>query len=224
LTSKCRNACRSCGRRAVGLRPVVLTALVFLIATAAGAADVTDPRKLVDDTIETLRERVIREETRILRDPGHAIGIMQEIIAPHIDVQLAGRLVLGRHWAGASTAQREAFIDALRHLLLRIFALHVSTYTDAEVSFGPTVYTGRQQQRARVRTEVSRGGSPTVTVDYRLRRNDNAWKVYDVAIFGISIVKTYHLTIDADVRKHGLDGVIDQINAMSPIDRFGPAQ
>ena len=79
--------------------------------------------------------------------------------------------------------------------------------------------TRRLPQRAKVRTQVSRAGSPAVPVDYRLHRVDGVWKVYDVAIFGVSIVRTYHATIDADIRERGLDSVIEQINAMSPLDR-----
>jgi phospholipid transport system substrate-binding protein len=136
---------------------------------------------------------------------------------PHLDMHLASRLVLGRHWQDASAVQRDAFVDGLRRLLIRIFAAHIGDYHDAEVEYFPTIFNGDRHQRATVRTRVSRGGSPEVSVDYRLYLTDNGWKVYDVAIFGVSLVKTYHITIDSDVEKLGLDGVIEQINAKVPL-------
>lgn len=199
------------------------SAFVLLLALCGipqfSSADVPDPRVLVDTTIETLRAQVNEEQARIKHDPVYAMDVVADAIEPHMDVKLAGRLVLGRHWLGASEAQRAGFVDGLRRLLLRVFALHISDYTDAEVTYSPTVFSGKAGQRAQVRTQVARPGSPAVPVDYRLHRVGGAWKVYDVAIFGVSIVRTYHLTIDADVRARGLDGVIEQINTMSPLGR-----
>ena len=184
---------------------------------APGRADVPDPRDLVATTIETLRSRVIADQARIEREPAYAMDVIADAVEPHMDIKLAGRLVLGRHWLDASENQRAAFVDGLRRLLLRVFALHVSNYTNASVTYAPTEFSGGKQQRAKVRTQVSRDGSPAVPVDFRLHRVDGGWKVYDVAIFGVSIVRTYHVTIHADVRARGLDSVIEQINSMSPI-------
>lgn len=184
---------------------------------AQGRAETSDPQVLVETTIETLRSRVIADQARIEREPAYAMGMIADTVEPHMDIKLAGRLVLGRHWLDASESQRDAFVDGLRRLLLRVFALHISNYTDANVTYAPTMFSGAQQQRAKVATKVSRNGSPAVPVDFRLHRVDGAWKVYDVAIFGVSIVRTYHATIDADIRARGLDSVIDQINSMIPV-------
>ena len=47
-------------------------------------------------TIETLRENVIRDAALMQRDPLHALMLVEHIVAPHIDVRLASRLVLGK--------------------------------------------------------------------------------------------------------------------------------
>lgn len=77
---------------------------------------------------------------------------------------------------------------------------------------------GQDKLRAIVRTEVSRDGIPPVRVDYRLHHSNGAWKIYDVSVLGISLVKTYHVTIDGELQRHGLDGVIQQINALRPFN------
>jgi phospholipid transport system substrate-binding protein len=102
--------------------------------------------------------------------------------------------------------------------VLRIFATYMRDYSTAEIAYSPTVLMGTGDLRALVRTEVSRAGIPPVSVDYRLGHADGVWKIYDVAIFGISLVKTYHVTIDGELRRHGLDGMIQQINTLQPLD------
>ncbi len=198
---------------------------VLAVIASVQAAEISDPRVLVDATIETLRENVHRDQALIEGDPEYAMQLVEGILSPFVDLRLTGRLVLGAHWKEATAAQREAFVDGLRRLLLRVFALHVSDYQEAEVAYSPTVFKGKNQQRAVVRTEVTREGVPPVAVDYRLYRSIDGWKVYDVSIFGVSLLKTYHITIQYDLKKHGLDGVIEQINAKVPLtkaDSFSP--
>lgn len=199
----------------------VAGALFFLVSLLVGTAGVAsekpDPQVLVDRTIETLRETVVRDAALIESDPRHALMIAEHTIAPHIDMVLASRLVLGKHWHEATDTQREAFVESLSGLLMRIFALYMRDYTDAAVEYEPTQFMGESGQRALVRTRVSRGGGTPLSVDYRMHRSLDGWKVYDVKIFGISLVRTYHISVDNDVDRVGLDEVIEQINALFPL-------
>lgn len=195
----------------------VLAASVF--CGLVQASDQQDPRDLVETTIETLRENVIRDATLMERDPLHALMLVENIVAPHVDMRLASRLVLGKHWQAATELQRDAFVEGLRGLLMRIFAIHIRDYSNAAVAYQPTVLTGKGDRRAMVRSEVTRPGIPAVSVDYRMWRTDGVWKIYDVAILGISLVKTYHITIASELERHGLDGVIAKINAKIPLQK-----
>ncbi len=196
-----------------------LTVLFICVAGGAAQASVTqDPRDLVDTTIETLRENVHRDAAILDSDPGHALALVERVVAPHIDMRLTSRLVLGKHWSAATENQRDAFVDGLRSLLMRIFAIHLRDYSTAEVAFSPTVLKGEDKRRAVVRTEVSRAGIPPANVDYRLHHTDGRWLIYDVSIFGISLVKTYRLTIEGELQRNGIDEVIQQINALHPLN------
>jgi phospholipid transport system substrate-binding protein len=189
--------------------------------SAAQATEQQDPQVLVDTTIETLRKNVIRDAALLERDPVHALMLVENIVAPHIDMRLASRLVLGRHWQAATELQQNAFVDGLRGLLLRIFAIHVRDYSDVVVAYQPTELMGKGDRRAIVRSEVSRPGTPSIGVDYRMRRTGDVWKIYDVSILGVSLVKTYHITIDGELERHGIDGVIARINAKNPLQKAG---
>ena len=200
---------------------------VYLLAVLLGpgqvqADETRAPRELVDSTIEALRASVIRDQALMESDPDYAMTLVETTVAPHVDMRLASRLVLGKYWREATTAQRDAFVDGLRRLLMRIFAIHIRDYSDAEITYSPTIFKGEDNRRAVVRTHVSRSGAPEVSVDYRLYNATDGWKVYDVSIVGISLIKTYHLTLQRDLKRHGIDDVIDQINAKSPLHRAGP--
>jgi phospholipid transport system substrate-binding protein len=189
--------------------------LVALVQPSASQAQ--DPQVLLSTTIETLRERVLRDEELIAKDPRHASELVNTLVSPHVDMRLSSRLVLGSHWDAATDTQRDAFVDSLTRMLLRVFAIHVSGFSNAEVTYSPTEYRGEENTRAVVRTQVTRPGFAEVPVDYRFYQSTDGWKVYDVGVFGISLIKTYRATIEAELKEVGLDGVIDRINAKNPL-------
>ena len=199
------------------MKPKVILVLCLLYCSVATTREQVDPRVLLSATIETLRENVVLNAARIEKDPTVAMALADEAIAPYIDWRLVGRLILGRYWPEASATQQQSFIDSLRRLLLRLFALHVHSYIDARVVYDETKYTGEHAQRALVSATVSRAGYPDIAVSYRLRRSGATWKVFDVSILGVSLIKTYRLTILSDLRNRGLDAVIDDINARLPV-------
>jgi phospholipid transport system substrate-binding protein len=192
-------------------------ALALLFGVLPCAATQVDPSELLATTIEALRTRVVEDHERVSNDPRYAMTLIEQLIAPHVDMRLASRLVLGKHWNEATDPQRDAFVRGLTQMLLRVFAGRLSDFGTAEVSFMPTEFKGRDSKRAIVRTVVSRPGFAEVTVDYRFYDSPQGWKLYDVGVFGISLIRTYHVTIDNQLREYGLDHVIEGINAQSSL-------
>ena len=200
------------------MRACYFIALLFIFGeSVAGTPEVSDPQTLVNTTIETLRQHVRDEQERIENDQEYAMGLIDRYMSPYMDLSVTSRFVLGAHWRRASTEQREAFVSALKALLLRIFAVHISDYQDAKVSYKPTIYKGEDNQRAVVRSTVSKPGIPPIRVDYRFYKGAGVWKVYDAVIYGVSLVKTYRLTAQYELKTQSLDELIAKMNAMAPV-------
>jgi len=63
-----------------------------------------------------------------------------------------------------------------------------------------------------VRTKVfTKDGAPPVPIDYRLYRKNGQWKVYDVVVDGVSLVSNYRSTFAEQIRKGGIDGLIEAL-------------
>jgi len=62
-----------------------------------------------------------------------------------------------------------------------------------------------------VKSEVLQPGGPAIPVSYRLRIKNDAWKVYDLSIDGVSLVTSYRGTFDQEVRKGGIDGLLEYL-------------
>jgi phospholipid transport system substrate-binding protein len=59
-----------------------------------------------------------------------------------------------------------------------------------------------------VRSLINQPGGKPVTVDYRMQKGDNGWKVYDVVVGDLSLVQSYRGSFNTEVQKGGIDGLV----------------
>ena len=64
---------------------------------------------------------------------------------------------------------------------------------------------------------MSKPGIPPVRVDYRFYKGAGVWKVYDAVIYGVSLVKTYRLTAQYELKTQNLDALVAKMNSMVPV-------
>lgn len=86
-----------------------------------------------------------------------------------------------------------------------------STYHHPEISITiPGFHTATDFFRHRLRRElVIRLGQ--VNVSYKLYKKGGEWKVYDVAIEGISMALNYRSVLAEQIKREGIESVIDNL-------------
>jgi len=188
---------------------IALCCLPLLLPAAAGATS-EDPRELVIDTTEKVLAKIREERSALDANPRLVDQFIIDIVLPHFDFVAMARLVLGKHWRQASPAQREAFVKEFRDLLVRTYATALLEYTEEVVEYPPlTVKPGDTE--VTVRTEIDQPGGLGIPVHYRMERQEQGWKIYDVTIDGLSLVGNYRNTFANDIRGGSLDALIDSL-------------
>lgn len=186
-----------------------LCCLPLLLPLTAGATS-DDPRALVIDTTEKVLEKIRQERATLDANPRLIDQFIVDIVLPHFDFVAMSRLVLGKHWRRASPAQRETFTKEFRDLLVRTYATALLEYTEEEVDFPPLTMQPADTE-VTVRTEIAQPGGLGIPVYYRMERQEQGWKVYDVTIDGLSLVGNYRNTFANDIRSGGLDALIESM-------------
>ena len=188
---------------------LALCCLPLLLPVASGATS-DDPRALVIDTTEKVLAKIREERTALDANPRLVDQFIIDIVLPHFDFVAMARLVLGKHWRQASPAQRDAFVKEFRDLLVRTYATALLEYTEEVVEYPPlTVKPGDTE--VTVRTEIDQPGGLGIPVHYRMERQEQGWKIYDVTIDGLSLVGNYRNTFANDIRSGSLDALIDSM-------------
>jgi len=176
----------------------------------AHAAD-TRPEELVRTATREVIAVVSQDAALQKGDPGKTHSLVESRILPHFDFRRMTQLAVGREWGKANEPQRQALVDAFRGLLVRTYSTALGRAKDHAVEVKQAQATAPDD--ATVKTTVTgRDGSAPIAMDYRLHRSADGWKVYDVAVEGVSLVTTYRGSFAAEIQRGGIDGLIQQLN------------
>lgn len=164
-----------------------------------------------DRFIEQLSADVL---AKIRADPSVQSGDMQQVskfvdaaIMPHVNFERMTALSVGRSWRQASADQQKALIAEFRTLLLRTYSGALSQVGDKQIKVRP--FRGdAAADDVIVRSEIVGGRGDPIQIDYRMEKNGNVWKIYDVNVLGIWIVQTYREQFSQEISARGIDGLI----------------
>ena len=187
-------------------------ALLLLGAGVATAATThTGPRELVRQTTDEMLSTLKAERKLIEAEPQRLYELVNRIIVPHFDFVAMSRWVLGKHWRTATRAQKLRFVRAFRTLMVRTYATALLDYTDQEIRYLP-MREDISSGDVTVRTEVIQPTGQPVAMNFRLHlRPKKGWKVYDIAVDGISLVSNFRTSFATEIKKNGLDALITRL-------------
>ena len=181
--------------------------LALLAAFAAGAAD-TAPDALVKKTVDEVLA-VIKDS----KDKRALVELAEKKVLPNFDFRLMTQLAVGKPWAQADAAQKEALEREFRTLLTRTYTTALSQSSGATKVDVKPAQVKPGDSDAVVRTLVSEPGRKPFSIDYRMQNGSGGWKVYDVVVENLSIVTNYRGSFQSEVNRSGIDGLIKSIES-----------
>ena len=150
------------------------------------------------------------------------VELAEQKVLPHFDFARMTRLAVGRNWAQASDAQKEALTKEFRTLLVRTYSASLIAYRNQTIEVKPAKMNA-QDKDVVVRTAVLQQGGPPIPIDYAMEKGDGGWKVYDVVIDGVSLVTTYRGSFNDQIQKGGIDGLVKTLADRNRSPQAAPA-
>ena len=145
-------------------------------------------------------------------DLGKAAELIEIKILPHFNFPTMTRLVMGRHWAQATSEQRRALTSEFRTLLVRTYTASLTLYRDQTIDYRPLKLTPRDTDVI-VKSVVRQSRGEPISVDYAMEKTESGWRVYDVKLAGISLVETYRSAFSAEIERSDIEGLIKALAA-----------
>jgi phospholipid transport system substrate-binding protein len=184
---------------------ILATLLAALVPALAAAQEAPDA--LVKRTTDEVLAIIKADKDVQSGNTAKVVALAEQKVLPHFDFARMARLAVGRNWAQASEAQKEALVKEFRTMLVRTYSSSLSQYRNQTIEVKP-LKLGANDKEAVVKTAVIQQGGPQIPIDYAMEKADGGWKVYDVIIDGASLVTTYRGTFNEQVQKGGIDGLV----------------
>ena len=113
---------------------------------------------------------------------------INEIVTPMFDFALMAKLSLGRkYWPNLPRDKKEKFTQLYIELLKTSYLDKLALYTDEKVIFEPPA---QVKKKVRIPTQLVSKDRKT-SILYKLYKPADDWKVYDLEIQGVSIIRSY---------------------------------
>ncbi len=154
-----------------------------------------------DDFIRSAGARTFESLSKELTDEERT-DRFREILRDTFDMKTIARFTLGRYWRVASKKQREDYVGLFEEFIVQAYSHRFKDLS------GQTFEVKRSQElNARDRLVLSevkvKQGKPPVRVNWRVRLRDDAYRVIDVVVEGVSMSITQRDEFAAVIRQSG---------------------
>ena len=164
---------------------VILLAMILLLPLEVFASSAKDT---VEAQINKMLARMQESSFKALsRDA--KIDEIEKIIEEVFDFEELSRRTLGRDWKKFTPEQQKEFVSLFEQILQNVYADRILAYTSEKIEFGKE--TQLKQGRVEVESYIITLDNKKIPLFYRLTDKSGQWRVYDVVIEGISMVKNY---------------------------------
>lgn len=171
------------------------------------------PTSAVKDTIDRVLAVLDDQVLKVPEKQDERRAKLEEIIGGRFDYEEMAKRTLPTQWKSLSVEQQKEFVGLFQQFLANSYAGNVDGYSGEQVEYG------KERQRgdfAEVQTKVV---SPKVKIplDYRLLKKDGEWRVYDVVIDGVSLMKNYRGQFARIIDSTSFDALLEKLRAKTDI-------
>ena len=188
----------------------------------AWAAD-TPPDVLARTTTQEVLTILKQDKDVLSNNQAKVYQLVEAKILPNFDFNRMTQLAVGKHWPRATAQQKQSLVAEFRNLLVRTYSSSLTAFSGQTVDFKPMVMKPDDTD-VTVRSEIRQPGGQPIPIDYSMYKTSFGWKVYDVAIDGVSLVTNYRASFSSTIRQSGIDGLINTLAAQSAQPPRGAAK
>ena len=186
--------------------------IILVLYAPTSVISQTNPDMFLKQSVEEVSLFISKNKEQLERDDKFLEEKMNELVIPRFDIVLMSKIILGKStWTSISENQKNRFIESFKSLMVRTYMKSLTVFDGEKIKFLPYVQ-GKRIDVAKVKS-VYMMNDGDLPVNYRLKKNDNGdWKVFDIIIDGISLLKNYRTDFQNHVKNYGIESLIKKLN------------
>jgi phospholipid transport system substrate-binding protein len=194
---------------------LIVTAAVAAFSTSVIAAPAAATSEAPDVLVKRVSTDVI-DSVKADKDiqAGNSrkiIDLVNTKILPYVDADKMTAQAAGRFWRQATPEQQKQLSEEFRQLLIYTYSGALSQIKNETIEFKP-FRADPADTEVEVKSQVNLTRGEPITLNYRLSKGPQGWKIFDLNVLGAWLVETYKSTFASEIGKGGIDGLIKKLH------------
>jgi phospholipid transport system substrate-binding protein len=181
-----------------------LLALALVATTAQAGAPTDQLKSATDRVLKILIDPELKKPERAAERRKQIRAVANEMF----DWQETAKRALARHWQQRTPPQREEFSRLFADLIERSYVSKIEQYSGEKILYAGEAVEGEQ---ATVRTKLVTKTGTEIPIDYRMLKEGDRWRTYDVVIEGVSLVGNYRTQFNRIIQQSGFDELMKKL-------------
>jgi len=179
--------------------------LLMVVGPPVEAGIPTDQLKSgTDRVLKLLQDPELKKPGKVDERRKQIRSVANEIF----DWQETGKRALARHWQARTPQQREEFSTLFADLIERSYVSKIEAYSGEKILYLGEAIEGEQ---ATVHTKLVTKSNTEIPIDYRMQKEGDRWRTYDVLIEGVSLVGNYRTQFNRIIQQASYDELLKKL-------------
>jgi len=182
--------------------PCILALLlsIAIFSPIAMAGSPTDEIKTsIDKILATLRQTDL--------DNTNKREQIKTVIHERFDFKGMSRRALGKNWKKISEQDQNSFIDHFSKLLMNTYINRIEAYTDETIKYARE----KIKKKSAIVYTLIVTKSVEIPINYKMKQHSDDWRVYDVVIEEVSLIRNYRSSYQSILKKEGIEALLHEM-------------
>ena len=184
------------------MKNLLIVVIALLLFSQSATAD---DKSEIDNLVKTNLDAVFTILQKNDLDQQAKNKEIVDIVTPMFDFELMARLSLGKkHWSGLSQDKKERFIELFIKRLKASYLSNFNLYTDEKVLYEPSVQVKKKIHAPTYLVSKDK----KISILYKFYKAQENWKIYDLEIQGVSIIRSYRSQFSSILESGTVDDLL----------------
>ncbi|MCL4475533.1 MAG: ABC transporter substrate-binding protein [Nitrospirae bacterium] len=176
-----------------------------LFPSSALAGEPTNQvKQTVDAVLEVLRNKELKKPDKTEQRRAQ----IRKIVSERFDFGEMAKRSLAQNWKKRTPEEQKEFVALYTDLLENTYIRKIEKYQDEKIVYGEEKIEGNY---ASLKTSVITTKEVEIPIEYRLLREGNQWRAYDVVIEGVSLVNNYRNQFNSILRSGSYEDLVKRL-------------
>jgi len=179
---------------------VLCIIIMFMLNTVSASDAMPDLKQSINNVLAMFKDKQksLSPELKALQRKK-----IFQIALDLFDFTEMSKRTIGKNWKSITPEKQKEFSHLFARFLANIYYNRLEEYTNETVKF---VDERQHKNKVLIKTVVVTSQNE-IPMDYKLVKSDK-WRVYDVSIEGVSLIRNYRSQFNKILRKQGIDDLI----------------